>query len=138
STKRIAEKFIAYYWRQAIPYIPPSASGGILRQNTGRQAEVVGHVCQVRSSGSSLAEIRRDTKTWMQLVGKVDAVVRKMPLWKLQTVGRTQLDFLYDNRGRGSEIELKPGVAFCLRQFYGLVNDLIRGAWVRYVRKHNP
>ena len=67
----------------------------------------------------------------------VDQVVRQMPLWKLQTVGSLNLDFLYENRGRGTTIELRPGVAYCLRRFYGLISDLVRGAWIRYVRRHN-
>ena len=43
STKLIAEKYIHYYWRQCVPYLPrtdPSA-GQVLRQNTGRQAAII-------------------------------------------------------------------------------------------------
>ena len=137
-TKRIAEKFIEYYWRQAIPYIPRNSPGGVLRQNTGRQAEVLGHIHEIRNTGSSLAAIKRDPRRWARLVSKIDAVVRNMPLWKLQTVGRTYLEFLYENRVAGNSIELKSGVAFCFRQFYGLINELIRSAWIRFVRKQNP
>jgi 5-methylcytosine-specific restriction endonuclease McrA len=60
-----------------------------------------------------------------------------MPLWKLQTVGEERLDFLYENLGRGSRITLKRGVAYCLRAFYGLLRDLIQGAWVRFVQRLN-
>jgi hypothetical protein len=60
-----------------------------------------------------------------------------MPLWKLQTVGGSQFDFLYPNHGVGTSIELRPGVAFCLRQFHGLIGDLVRGGWIRYIRRHN-
>ena len=60
-----------------------------------------------------------------------------MPLWKLQTVGNDRLDFLYDNVGGGITITLKPGVAYCLRAFYGLLRDLIQGAWVRFVQRVN-
>jgi len=60
-----------------------------------------------------------------------------MPLWKLQTVGSERLQFLYENVGRGRSITLKPGVAFCFRAFYGLIRDLIQGAWVRFVQKLN-
>ena len=60
-----------------------------------------------------------------------------MPLWKLQTVGSERLEFLYENVGRGRSITLKPGVAFCFRAFYGLIRDLIQGAWVRFVQKLN-
>jgi len=61
-----------------------------------------------------------------------------MPLWKLQTVGTERLDFLYDNVDGGTSIQLKPGVAWCLRAYYGLVTELVRGAWLRFIRRHNP
>src|ERR1017187_7312847 len=38
-TALIAEKFIQYYWRQTVPYVPRKSSGAvarILRQNTGQ------------------------------------------------------------------------------------------------------
>jgi hypothetical protein len=47
------------------------------------------------------------------------------------------MEFLYENRGAGTTVELKPGVAFCLRQFHGLIQELVQGAWVRYVRRQN-
>ena len=60
-----------------------------------------------------------------------------MPLWKLQTLGRGTLEFLYENRVLGDCIELKPGIMFCFRRFHELMTDLVRGAWVRYVRRFN-
>jgi hypothetical protein len=60
-----------------------------------------------------------------------------MPLWRLQTVGDERLSFLYENLDAGTEITLRPGVAYCLRAFHPLVLDLVRGAWLRYVRTHN-
>jgi hypothetical protein len=60
-----------------------------------------------------------------------------MPLWKLQTVGAERIDFLYENTGSGKQITLRPGVAFCLRKFHGLVLDLVHAAWARYVRQQN-
>jgi 5-methylcytosine-specific restriction endonuclease McrA len=68
---------------------------------------------------------------------QVSAQVRKMPLWKLQTVGRQKLDFLYNNIGTGYAITLKDGVCFCFRKHYPLVVDLIKGAWAHYVRRYN-
>jgi hypothetical protein len=67
----------------------------------------------------------------------VDKVVRVMPLWKLQTVGGERLDFLYENLDHGKRITLKPGVGYCLRTFYGLLRNLIQGAWVRFVQRLN-
>ena len=60
-----------------------------------------------------------------------------MPLWKLQTVGSERLDFLYANQRRGTEIILKPGIAYCFRTFYGLLRNMIQGAWIRFVQNLN-
>lgn len=77
-----------------------------------------------------------DKKEWRSLVRGVQTVVEKMPLWKLQTVGRQKLPFLYENDlSNPNEICLKPGVAYCFRKFYELVLDLVRAAWVRWIRQ---
>jgi hypothetical protein len=60
-----------------------------------------------------------------------------MPPWKFQTVGPERLEFLYRNTGAGPTVDLFPGVAYCLRKFHALISDLVRGAWVRYVRQQN-
>jgi 5-methylcytosine-specific restriction endonuclease McrA len=87
--------------------------------------------------GTSIAGVLQNPAIRSRLIGAVDQVVRVMPLWKLQTVGRQQLDFLYPNAGTGITITLRSGVVFCFRQFYELVADLVRGAWLRNVRQQN-
>lgn len=80
----------------------------------------------------------RNRQAWKRLVQKVERVVRGMPLWKLQTLGKEKLDFLYpDTRSDNRSIELRPGVAYCLRQFYSLIQDVVRSAWLRDVRTLN-
>jgi hypothetical protein len=74
---------------------------------------------------------------WKSLVREVATIVRVMPLWKLQTIGREQLDFLYRKTGTDGTVELKAGVAFCFRKFHSLITDLLRGSWVRFVRRQN-
>jgi hypothetical protein len=59
------------------------------------------------------------------------------PLERLQTFGKEPVLFLYEIPGRRSAITLKPGVAYCFRKHYGLVADLVKGAWARYVRRFN-
>src|SRR5690242_6231069 len=49
STEVIAEKFIQYYWRQALPY-PAASESRVLRQNTGNQAAVLSLTTAARSS----------------------------------------------------------------------------------------
>lgn len=139
STSLIGEKFADYYWRQCAPYLPAGgADPGLLRQNTGEPPRIIKLLNDLRGAyQGSLVNLRRDERVWRRTVTKLTAQVRKMPLWKLQTVGDNRLDFLYDNAGRGSSITLKAGVAFCFRKHYPLIVDLVKGAWAQYVRRYN-
>jgi 5-methylcytosine-specific restriction endonuclease McrA len=110
----------------------------VLQQNTGKQAAVVNFVRAARERhGDSLAVVMRQTMVERELCRKTSKIIRIMPLWKLQTVGQERLDFLYENIGTGTAIELRPGVVYCFRKFRALICDLVRGAWVRYVRQQN-
>jgi hypothetical protein len=134
--EQIAEKFVRLYWRQTLPYV---TAGGhteeILRQNTGKQAEVIRRLEELRRTrGDSLAHLAHDTRVWKQLVGVTTSLIVNMPLGKLQTVGKQQLPFLYPYPAVNGAIDLLPGVAFCFRRFHGLVEDLVQGAWLRFVR----
>lgn len=139
-TRRIGEKFAEYYWRQCAPYLPAGGEdAGLLKQNTGEPPMIIKLLQSHRQAyEDSLAKLRHDEKTWNRTVTQIAAQVRKMPLWKLQTVGSQQLDFLYDRSG-GSDtsITLKPGMGFCFRKHYPLVVDLVKGAWAQYVRRYN-
>jgi hypothetical protein len=137
TTDAIAQKFVQYYWRQAMPY-PASKTAAILQQNTGKQAAILNIVRHAREQhGDRITAMMSQRARWTAVVREVARIVRVMPLWKLQTVGREQLDFLYENTSAGKTIELKPGVAFCFRKFHTLISDLVRGAWSRYVRQNN-
>jgi hypothetical protein len=70
-------------------------------------------------------------------VTQIAAQVRKLPLWKLQTVDAQKLDFLYDSSRGDTNVTLKPRVGFCFRKHYQLVVDLIKGAWAHYIRRYN-
>ena len=136
----IAEKFIDLYWQQSRPFEAAGQNTGIiLSQNTGKQAAVISKVITAQDEcGGSLFRLKQTAPDmWRSLTGNVKQIVSVMPLWKLQTVGNERLEFLYENVGRGKTITLKPGVAFCFRAFYGLLRDLIQGAWVRFVQKLN-
>jgi len=135
-TREISEQLIELYWRQAAPF--PSSTPTILHQNTGRQAAVLAQIAAARELyGSTLGRLKQNRQAWDKLLKRVDRTLCEMPLWKLQTVGQEKLDFLYENVGTGDQIILKPGVAYCFRAFYDLILDLVRGAWLRFVRSRN-
>jgi hypothetical protein len=137
ATRSIAERFVEMYWRQTVPF-PAGEFTELLKQNTGRQAAIVQRIGEIRTSyGGSLLRLKRRTRDWEELVSAVDRTVRVMPLWRLQTVGQEQVDFLYENAGRGGEITLKPGVAYCFRTFYQMITDIVRGAWVEFIHRYN-
>jgi hypothetical protein len=141
STAELAEKFIAYYWRQAVPYHPAgrNLAGAVLKQSTGRQAAVISAVSKAREAhGGSLARLKKNPPAWKSLKTRVAETIRVMPLWKLQMVGGQRLEFLYDGVCDDRDlIELKEGICYCFRLFYGLVHELVRGAWLRFVRNIN-
>jgi 5-methylcytosine-specific restriction endonuclease McrA len=138
-TRRIGEKFAEYYWRQSAPYLPvDGAESGVLRQNTGEPVRIIKLLNDVRGAyEGSLVNLRRDERVYNRTVTRIAAQVRKMPLWKLQTVGNQKLDFLYGSGGGSTIITLKPGIGFCFRKHYSLVVDLVKGAWAQYVRRYN-
>jgi 5-methylcytosine-specific restriction endonuclease McrA len=141
SVDALAERFVELYWRQVAPW-PGAAESRPLAQNTGRQAAVVREVIEARRrTGGRLDVARNEEEEWAGITRSVSATVRKMPLLRLQRVGADLHEFLYENRvhGRGREafIRMNPGIAFCFRRFHPLVLDLVRGAWVHFIRKHN-
>ena len=126
----IADHLIRLYWRQVILH----PTGQVLHQNTGKQAAIVNLVRQASERYSSLPALMRDRRAWISLVSKVARVAKEMPLFKLQTLGAEKLDFLYPNEFVNVGITLREGVCFCLRRFHPLIEDIVRGAWVRFVR----
>jgi hypothetical protein len=137
----IAEKHIAYYWRHAAPYVPQAGVAGvILRQNTDRQAAIVTAIGEARRLHATLAELERDRPEFRRLIVRVKGYFWEQPLWRLQRIGDEVLDFLYANREIGTRvetIELRPGVAFCLRRSHGMLTQMIQGGWLAHVRKLN-
>ena len=137
STCAIAGQFVRLYWPQVAPY-PASAEPQILRQNTGPQAAIVRQVAEQRARyQGSLVDLERSRSDWVHLRREVEQTVKKMPLWKLQTVRSERLDFLYENRDSGQVVRLEPGVAYCFRAFYPMIADMIEGAWSQFVQQRN-
>ena len=140
TTRDIAESFVEYYWRQAVPYALGNvqASVSVLKQGTGLQPVVLSRIIQLHGLfNGSLAAARKDSKTWSVLLNKVAATIALMPLWKLQVVGKSTVPFLYKQNGSGNIINFQPGIVYCFRRFYDLIRNLIQGAWIRHVRSLN-
>lgn len=140
TTLDIAESFVDYYWRQAVPYVHGNqqATFHVLKQGTGKQPVIISRIMELHDIfNGSLFAARRDVRTWQSLLNKVAATIAQMPLWKLQVVGRTIVPFLYHQHGSGNTINLQPGVIYNFRRFYDLIRNLVQGAWIRHIRMLN-
>ena len=133
----IAEKFIEYYWRQAIPYAPELDQVGVLKQNTGKQAAVINSIIKARNQFfGSIQLARQNAASWKKLVAKVVGTIKDQPLWKLQLVGKEIDEFIYrQDKLEDGCIELFPGVSSVFRSFHGLISNLVQGAWLGQIRR---
>lgn len=139
STRQIGERFIQMYWRQALPYGKglPDSSPGVLVQNNGVQAAVISAIATFRATqGVGTYQVARMLPEYQVLLAKVAQTVSAQPLNYLQNFGGTTNDFLYERAGSG-KVRLKSGVAYCLRRFHPLVQQLARSHWVGHI-KGNP
>jgi hypothetical protein len=69
-TDAIAEKFVLYYWRQAMPYAK-ACEAKILQQNTDRQAAIVNLVWEARSMyGDRITDALKNRAGWQRLVAQ--------------------------------------------------------------------
>lgn len=106
----------------------------MLWQNNGAQAIVVSAIADFRTQTQTPTVLAATAHPHFQpLLTSVSAVVSAQPLKFMQNFGGFTDEFLYERLGT-SKIKLKPGVAYCLRHFYPLVQQLARSHWIRHIR----
>ena len=127
--KQIGLKFIQLYWQQSTPY----KKNQVLAQNQGSQAAVVSaieafkrdHPAPTLHAAQGLADFKK-------LLTIVTATVKAQPIQYLQNLGGGKVVFLFDV-GR-SGITLLPGIAYCLRRFQPLIQQLSRSHWIDHIK----
>lgn len=132
----IAEKFAELYWRQVVPYQSGAAAAeaGVIAQNRGSQAAVIPPLAALhRQSGGQWSRARH-LPAWQDSLRAIASVIRNMPLRYLQILGGQPVPFLYDYPISRGIVRLKPGVAFNLRRYQALIQQLARAGWVDHVR----
>ena len=132
----ISEKFIELYWKQIKPYKSMLTSDQtVLIQSFGRQAAISNLVANLQNNHKSLSDAKSSTK-WLQTVKQVNLMIVKMPLWKIQTLRRQKVIFLFNETIINDGIELLPGVAYCLRQFNNFILSITRSAWIKHIKSN--
>jgi HNH endonuclease len=137
--RSLGQRFVALYWRHALPYglDQPGRRIGVLAQNAGAQAAVVTAIACFREQapGISLAAAASHPG-YGQLLSGVTRTVAAQPLTYLQNLAGARDEFLYESSGRG-RIRLLPGVAYCLRRFYPLIQQLTRSQWIGLIKRNS-
>jgi len=134
--RQIAERFIYLYWKQTTPYGTGrlGCEPGVLVQNLGAQAAVVNAIARFRGTFPASSALQASAQPeYATLVSRVAAVVAAQPLKFLQNFAGVTDPFLYEKQARGA-VTLKPGVSYCLRRFYTLVEQMARTKWVAHIK----
>lgn len=136
TTRQIALRFITLYWKHSLPYGNGATGGdaGILVQNNGTQAAIVSAIVKFRQQtlAQTLSTAIQDPR-FNGLLSTVTVTVSAQPLTYLQNFGGGTDEFIYERAGNG-KIRLKPGIGYCLRRFYPLVQQLARSHWVSHIK----
>lgn len=136
STRQLGERFIYLYWPQVQLYGTgkPGTTPGILAQNHGAQAAVLGAIISFRER-NSVMNLREALlcDEYPMLVAQVATTVSAHPLNFLQNFGGTTNEFLYERIASG-KVKLHKGVAYFLRRFYPLVQQLARSHWIDHIK----
>jgi 5-methylcytosine-specific restriction endonuclease McrA len=136
SVRQIADRFIGLYWSHVLPYSAGAAGAqpDILVQNNGRQAAVVTAIARFRETERLASfEQARISPAYSRLVTDVSQTVSVQPLTYLQNFGGGTDAFIYERLPHGM-IRLKPGVAYCMRRFHGLIQQMARARWVAHIK----
>ena len=136
TNRQIAERFIELYWQQSSPYKTSKADdSGVLYQNHGTQAAIIKAIQAFRDENNlNSLNSARNSKAFKKLVTSVAGTVANQPINYLQNIGGEALPFLYERHA--SSITLKKGVAYCLRRFQPLIQQLARSRWADYIKKN--
>jgi len=152
TTRQLAEKTIEIYWPHTVDYHSISS---VLRQNTGRQAEIPSAILKFRrqSAPDPSTPLHRAriaaVGEYERLVRSVEWTLVEMPLPRLQTIGLSRDPFIYEinwdesvryrdlDKDFDNTIRLKPGVGDYMIQLNGLLRPLIHKKWASLVARIN-
>lgn len=138
SYDEIVEKLILLYWQHAKPFFPETEhqlQGGILLQNSGRQAKIIADIGALQSSGANNLSQAKSSPLWPQIFRNTLRTLKEGPLWRLQILSKQEECYLFPHIKNRSYIELNPGIADCFRMFHDLVVQFSRQGWIEKVSK---
>ena len=133
--RTLAEKTIELYWQQTLPYLPEQADQGIFWQNTSKQAAIINSVLALRAAGCRTLAQARMHPQWSQTVRQVGDTLKRMPIQYLQNINGQHIPFIYQPNVQQGQLILQQGAMYCLRQFQGIIQQLVRQKWIGFIQK---
>jgi hypothetical protein len=136
----IASRFLGLYWPQATPY---AANGAltVLQQNTGQQAAIINLVLSARADLDQVFAAAQLCPGWASVLQRARKTIVDMPLTRLQTIGAGDAlvtdCFLYLHEFIDDSIALLPGVVFCMRRFFPLLQGMVQAKWMAWIQAQN-
>lgn len=130
----IAEQFIVQYWKQSLPYEYVDEENFVLQQNTGAQIIIIQQIQQLMQNYPTLSQAMK-SREWRKIIQKTAKTIKSYPARFLQNIEGQSLNFLYDWQSMGAHIQLKINVMYCLRQFNGIIRQLVQQSWSDFVRR---
>jgi 5-methylcytosine-specific restriction endonuclease McrA len=143
-TSELAERVLALYWDQVLPYHPPKGRNALVLKQ-GNKPLILSTVAGLRRTAGNTTSLtqtkRRFATEYQRAVRAIDRVLADQPIPRLQIVNRQKIPFLYDVRwqpkkgaaivakGNG-HIDLLPGVREGLAALGSLLRPIIERVWV--------
>lgn len=162
TTRQLAEKVIEIYWPHTNTFLIKNPEPEVLKQNTSGQAEIVSLITRFRQHQSLggnaplFTAKYADAAGYKKLVDKVEWKLIEMPLPKLQRIGNTMREFIYQihwdekinqrtvsnyQKNQPSEFDnrimLREHVGEYLVRLNSLLRPLIQREWARFVAQVN-
>jgi hypothetical protein len=135
----LAEKVITLYWPQSLPYATQPITAvetTIFRQNNGKQAAILNSLIHLRHQGYQTLTQAKRSISWSKTVRQVAQTLKSMPIQYLQNRNGQTIPFLYHPEIRDAHLILQDGVMYCLRQFQGIIQQLVRQRWIEFIERH--
>lgn len=135
---KVGEKFAELYWRQVPPYSSGLADtvGETLHQNKGSVVAIMRPLRQLHALSHGQWSQVRALSVWPACLKAICQTVRDMPLKHLQMLGGQLDPFLYTYPCPPDRVVLSAGVAFNLRRYQELVQQLAKAGWLEHVRSN--
>ena len=150
-TSELAERVLALYWDQVLPYHPPKGRNALVLKQ-GNKPLVLSTVAGLRRTAGNTTSLtqtkRRFATEYQRAVRAIDRVLADQPIPRLQIVNRQKIPFLYDVRwqpkkgaaivARGNAyIDLLPGVREGLAALGSPLRPIIERVWVSDLIERN-